>query len=221
MLQEAELVAVREGRLTFDAFARNTRNEWRAMAASLHRRWKLGAWIDRQDVEQNLLLAAWLFIPKWDPTRGVSLATFVRWNAIDKAKKIIHRERGAILHGNADSNPSRVERAVDLSLVDQDDEEGRTAKRFAAALAVDADQEQNVHKVERIEHAYNACRGSRERAAFVAVLAAEGDAVEAAMLIFNDPDQRLDCRMNSEEHAVEVVRDSMRAVLKRVNKQAN
>lgn len=214
------LMEVAEGTMTFNQFARNTRPTWTGIADRLHRRWKMPPWLASEDIEQDLLLAAWLFIDKFNPARAtntVDLARFVRWNAIDKAKKSIHKARGADTHRGADRNPSRIERAVDLSLAEagDDDAESRTAKRFAVALAVDGNQETDFFRAEATRVILRNCTTLQEHLAVQALVDADGDTIGAALMLYEDPGIRLDCRMNSTLHATHMVRDAVKAVSRR------
>lgn len=71
------LAELREGRSTFDEFARRTAPTWTRLAAWFLRRWPGQAAVDEEDLRQELLLAAWRAVSEWDPTRGVAIDRFV------------------------------------------------------------------------------------------------------------------------------------------------
>lgn len=106
----AGLARVLEGSLTFDHFVMKTRPHWRRLAKYIMRRWRIPAWTAAEDVEQELQLGAWMAIWNWQPGRGPTLAGYVIYNAVDKAKKECHKWRGALRSGsNADKSRSRFE----------------------------------------------------------------------------------------------------------------
>lgn len=98
-----------EGKITFAKFWELTASHWRGLAAMLMRRWKAPEWVEREEIEQELMLGAWIAMTKYDPKRSADPAAYVVWNAVDKAKKKLHKIRGAVLHGNPDSAPGQWE----------------------------------------------------------------------------------------------------------------
>lgn len=109
---ERALWDLREGRISFTEFARESRPAWEALATYIARRWRLPSWGTTEDLVQELLLGAWEFVWKFEPCMGTTIRRFVIYNAVDKAKKHAHRMRGASLSGSADRNPSHVERPL-------------------------------------------------------------------------------------------------------------
>lgn len=92
---EKHLERLRNGG-SFDEFVRATRAHWRRMAISLMRKWKCPCDVEVEDLVQEMLMAVFVFIPKYDPTRGTTLSQYVTWNANNRAKKWIHCQRGAL-----------------------------------------------------------------------------------------------------------------------------
>ena len=131
-----ELLRYHRGEVTFDAFARTTHKTWVALATQLHRRWKCTPAVSVDDVQQQLLVAAWRCIPKWQPARA-SLQRFVIYNAYDKAKKWVHKQRNA--YRRDDKSPSRV--PVPLAMLGLEE---HAEERLLSAVATDADQEQEI-----------------------------------------------------------------------------
>jgi DNA-directed RNA polymerase specialized sigma24 family protein len=119
--------SVTRGAVGFDEFARATRAHWGAIARKLHRKWKVPAWLGAEDIEQELLLAAWVSAPRFDPARGHTAKAYLVFHACDKAKKAIHKARGSYRRdGNA---PSRIETPVGDTTAER-----FTANRFAVGV---------------------------------------------------------------------------------------
>lgn len=104
---DKQLALVRDGRIGYADFTRATRSDFGRLAASLIRRWRPPEWLGEDDVVQEMHVAAWPRIWKWDPDRGPSLSRYVVFGAMDAAKYAVHVARGAMLHGSRDCNPSR------------------------------------------------------------------------------------------------------------------
>ena len=109
--------AFREGDSTFGEYVAATQWRWEALSSWLLRKWRGPVWVDRVDVLQDLYLGAWTgiwaYVPEYATGDGRStgrmLSMHAEYTAIDKAKKRLHKARGAVLSGNADSSPGRVE----------------------------------------------------------------------------------------------------------------
>jgi DNA-directed RNA polymerase specialized sigma24 family protein len=198
------LLAVWVGSMTFDAFARATRGEWRRIAADLVRRWAPPGWVTTEDVEQDLLLAAWLFLDAYRPDSPAGIHAYVTWNAMDKAKKRLHKVRGAVLAGSADRAPSRIERPIDV-------EASPTAKRFAA----DDDPEDVLAQIEQLEAVLAACNPVEADA--VNMLAATHDFDAVASSLYGDLNRRRELRLGSEQEAMRVASAVLRGVARRVS----
>jgi DNA-directed RNA polymerase specialized sigma24 family protein len=142
---EASLRDVYEGRATFDQLAKAHRGHFRALAASVMRRWKQPVWVTLEDVEQDVLLGAYQAIWKYEHGLGPTLSQYLVYNAYDKAKKKAHKSRNAVRSGNrADSNPGRMERGY--GAVWGDDGDRRAEDRTASP----ATQEDALDKVQRL-----------------------------------------------------------------------
>lgn len=102
---KVELEALRDGRVSFDAFFAQTVPEWRRLAKYLLARWPVPDAVDVEDVVQELAVAAWQFVGRYDPERGTPLQRYVVYNAVDKAKKWMHQQRAA--YRRDDRSPSR------------------------------------------------------------------------------------------------------------------
>lgn len=85
----------------FAAFERATRAGWYAFARTLLSRWRAPTHTSEADLVQEMLVTCWSFLDEWDPARGVSLRTYLTFNAIDKARKYLHKMRRAGHDGGA------------------------------------------------------------------------------------------------------------------------
>ena len=99
-----ELNRLHSGEITFDQFAFQTRSEWQRLGTMLLNKWSAPG-VDLDDMVQELLIAAWLGLPKWDG-KSSRLDRFIVWNACDKAKKWLHKQRGALRR--EDKAPNRT-----------------------------------------------------------------------------------------------------------------
>lgn len=81
--------------MRFDAFAVATRSDWRKLAQYVYRKWPLPYGVEAEDIAQEMLLAAWIAIGKWDPTRCVKLQTYVVWCAVTRGKRFVHEQRNS------------------------------------------------------------------------------------------------------------------------------
>jgi DNA-directed RNA polymerase specialized sigma24 family protein len=171
-----QLWAVQRGEMTFDQLARETRGHWERLAEYLGRRWRLPGWVAREDVVQDLLLGAWEAIWHYKEGRS-SIEGYVVWNACDKAKKRLHRHRGAKLHRKADSNPSRGE--LLYRQVWGDDGDRRAEEQTAQAPT----QQEALESVEALREVLAACETEEQRS-IMRVLAREGDLVNGVEQVY-------------------------------------
>jgi hypothetical protein len=202
------LWGLREGRLSFDEFALETRGRWTALAAYVARRWRLPAWGSTEDLHQELLLGAWEFVWRFEPCVGTRIDKFVVFNAVDKAKKAAHRMRGASLSGSADRNASRIEKPL-ASFT----EEGERA--VLAILQEEADQVHAIERTEAMQHALSVCRTPSERK-IIETLIRTGSLLQCALALYEDPATRLDWRMNNEDHARRLVIEAAQVLEERL-----
>jgi len=89
------LARVQSGETTFDGFVRETAEDWRRLSQETFRRWPLPAAVERQDVEQEMLMAAWRATGDYDATRGTTIEQRVVWCAVTDARKFLHRQRNS------------------------------------------------------------------------------------------------------------------------------
>lgn len=232
---------LRAGFITFNQFARETHDDWTRMAAKMLRKWRCppnAQSID--DVRQDLLLSCWMFATgrseivgydedgrvvfgdrDWDPARG-RLDEYVAWNATDKAKKKVHKARGAKLH-DPDHEDSRVPRPFSSYGEEPDD-----AQAVVERLLLDAgffaapEQERRLLEQERVEEVTEAASGvfplldtDEERVALLA-FAIGGTVDEGADLLYGSVEDRLACELGSESEARRLVGGAVRKAAARV-----
>ncbi len=188
MSYETDLLELRAGVLTFDAFA--------ARHASRFRRWA-GYYIDRfrppsldpEDLVQEALLEAWRSVDTWDPARGVELSRFVEYRVGRKLR--VECER--VLGWPDKRRGNKAVRPLSLSLVRL--EESATTP---GALA----------RVELEEALLRVPEGLR-REVVAGVSLGMGLHVVAAHL-YDDPEKRTRYGFTSREDAVRKVRREVR-----------
>lgn len=98
------LRALREGHVTFERFYTGTYRDWERMGGRLMSRWQVPQGVELQDVIQELMIGAWICLPKYEPGRA-SLVRFCVYNAMDRAKRWMHQQRNALRR--SDRNPGR------------------------------------------------------------------------------------------------------------------
>ncbi len=134
---QAELTAYHRGEIDFTRFSRLTAKTWSALAAHLLRKWQAPPGVSVEDLQQELLFACWKMVPRYDPSRKVSLQKFVVYNTCDKAKKWLHKQRNA--YRRDDKAPSRFPASLaSLGL------EEHVEERLMAGVAVPPSQEERL-----------------------------------------------------------------------------
>jgi DNA-directed RNA polymerase specialized sigma24 family protein len=206
---ERGLLAVRDGRETFDSFARRTMPHWERLAQYILRRWRQPAWVSDADVVQDLLVAAYDAVWTYDPSKGPTIEGYAVYSAVDHAKKRAHKARGAKLHRTADRNPSRMELGT-VTLWGED-----APRRVEEALQQEPTQEDALTQREALQRARAVCRSEGERCV-IRTLAQAADLVEGAMMLYADPEARLACRLLNETHAARVTTEVVLEVAERL-----
>jgi hypothetical protein len=205
---DGQLHALRAKKITFRQFYLATRQDWQRMAAALLRHWRVPPSVTVDDVEQELLLAGWKFISKWDETRETSLAGYVVWNAHDKATKWLHVQRGVERHRR--KGPSRFAFCIS-SLVS--DEEGAT--RILSRMTTES-SEDSFDYSQMLKMVPEAALTEIGRTALRRFIDAGGDAERAARLWYADPGQRFLFGLRSQDAAKKVIKNEVRSVRRRV-----
>lgn len=116
---EAACAALQKREISFDKFARLSRVYWYAQARSILRRWESPSDVDAEDLVQVMLLEAWLRSDTHDAGRA-SFRGYLTWNAIDQAKKFLHKQRGA-LGGKGTARSRHPRNLTGLQRTDDDD----------------------------------------------------------------------------------------------------
>lgn len=210
--------AVVQGNVRPEVFFQKTMRVWSRLAAYLLRRWAAPYWYTLQDVTQDVLLGAWRAIGRFDPTRSESAAKYLEFNAIDYAKKRLHKVRGANLSGNADSEPGRFEPTV----------EHLAFRHVSVDLHTDPydkfawdepTQENTLLAEASLRTAVARCKTKRERVVVEALALAEGDFQEGTLLLVADPAAREVFGLDRPRSATRsAVRDRRRALYSSVRR---
>jgi DNA-directed RNA polymerase specialized sigma24 family protein len=201
-----QLAQVREGRLTFDEVVRASEKRWERLAQYIGRRWYGPAWHGNDDLKQEILVAAWDAVWRFDERRAGrserAIVRYVVFNAVDRAKKRRHSARGARQGNNPDSSPARFE----MLAPDEDAE-----RVWAAATASAPEQER---RMEAVEHALALCRTRAERIV-VRALAQTGCLATAAQRVYDDASARALLGVRSSKEANVVVRKTAETLAER------
>jgi hypothetical protein len=76
-----KLEDLRDGSVSFEAFCKETAEVWTRMAGYFLRRWPGQAAVAEEDIRQEMLVAAWAAVDRWDEARGVALERYVMYQA--------------------------------------------------------------------------------------------------------------------------------------------
>ena len=108
LFPEDALLALRGGKLAALAVLRP---HIRRMAAKQYRDFarKLPAWVEREDVEQELTIQVLKSARAWSPACGGGIGMYVGWGSLRRLRRVLNHWRGASLHGRESRNPSRAE----------------------------------------------------------------------------------------------------------------
>jgi hypothetical protein len=181
--------ALRAGEIGDGAFLRLTGDRWRRTACYLWGHWrrKLPAWVEPEDVEQELLVQAVKYVRKWDPERSrrMPIGVYVVWSAIKRAQREMNGWRGATKHGNSGTFPSRGEVTFSRAF-------GPDVDPFARLGSTEATQDEALARAERLAVALGVAETTAEVVVLRAIWAADGSARGAARLIAEDLAARLE-----------------------------
>ena len=196
-------------RYDFSRFVEATDPAWEKLATFLHRRWPLPYGIGIEDVKQDMLLGAWRKLPMYDPSRA-SFGDYVIFHGMDFATKRIHKQRGAILHGNAGKNPSRhpyLMRETRLQNgVTCDNEAGLSLDTASNHNVIRRGVFKGVDEVDNVLDIAHACITDRERL-IIRALAESGDVRDAADVLYDSLPHWHLFKFESQAHARRLVRD--------------
>lgn len=204
------LIALRCGRISFDLFERRTRPLWTALAENLLRRWRGPVAVSVDDMRQELLLGAWIFVAHWDPKQlgsdghPIAISRYVTFNACDKAKKWLHQQRNA--YRRDDKSPARLERNFS-SYRRAGDEEGQVEEALLQRCSIDAVAE--THLLERETLALAAAAAPIQHRPAMLAVAQTGDLDLAAEVLAQNP-------VAYAVHNIKSVADARRAIVRAV-----
>lgn len=206
---EQAVALLRDGRTTYDEFARQTVDRWELTARWLMRRWRLPGWVEVSDVTQDLLVGAWKATWRYDARRGsMPLGRYVRVSAVNDALKVIHKLRGANLHTY---RGEQIERPFSTL---GEDAEGMVD----ALLSTPAEQEELLEDERSRRLAMDAC-ASLEELLVVQALHMARSFLGGAAIMWGDAETREMLELRSEEHAARVVVRAAHSVVVRLAQQ--
>lgn len=204
--------AYHAGEIDLNRFFKDTKPVFEACASRLMRRWRTPIAVEREDVVQELMVCSIKFFKKWDPEVGVELGRYVLWNAQDKAKKWMHKQRGARLHGNADSNPGRMPMLLGDMCMRQDGSE-LEPEQLTEALVYEETQHGTTVRREMYRMVFKKTTDLAVRWGVLALEHALGEVDEAARVLYGDFEVRLSLQLCNEADARRVVRRAVECVL--------
>lgn len=208
MLERAAM-DYRDGRTTFGEYLAATKARWESVAGWLMNRWRGPVWVDKADVLQDLYLGAWTGVWGHDDNHTMKngrdshrpLHMHVEYTAIDKAKKRLHKVRGAKLCGNADSAKSRMD--VAFSAISDD-----PMVIDAIIGIVDPEQQREIRT-------HEICASERERLVMRAVMMS--DTVKGSVdYLFEDEESRERLGIEDRSHAGRIVGRTTAVVARRL-----
>lgn len=184
------------GEIDFAEFAGHTGKVWSWWAGRLSRR-DVPSWFDEEDVRQELLVAAWAAAGRWEEDKGAKPATWIAQSAIRAARKSVMRARGVNRHTWRWDEPTRHDVATeDLEAgVDAEQENALLGRGVLLAIAE--------------EH------GPIGAIVAQAIAAADGDVAIASLMLYEDAETRLLCRLGNRAQAEKIVRHWIKALARK------
>ncbi len=203
-----ELEKVHRREIDFDAFVRRTRRDWAMMATGLYRRWErqIPPAISLADVEQELLLGAWVGVRRWKPGKA-SLPAFVIWTACSRTKKWLHKQRGANQHTR--KGPSTFAYCVSMLAKESQPDMPDVVER---ALSGEVSREEAEDYADVLSSLHQASTSEAGAHAIRCFVGAAGDFDKAAIAFLADEDARLLFRVRSKKQARRLIEDELRSV---------
>ena len=183
---------LRGGEVGFDAFARNTAEDWWLLSCWLARRWPTPSAVAPEDVQQELLIECWQSVPLWLPDGGQPLKKWVVYRSVSSAKGWLHKQRNA--YRRRDTSPSRHELPFSSLTDGETDVVGFWAVR-------EPTQERDLELRESMRNAVARCRTDRDHYCVVAIIEARGDIDGAVEWLYSDVDVRRRCQFGNRADA--------------------
>ena len=194
-----QLRALHSKDINFSAFHRRTRVEWRRMATALHRRYALPPSVTAEDVAQEMLLAAYRAVERWDGR--MTLDGYVVWCAHNAAQKWIHKQRHCNLHTR--KGPSYF--PLSASMLARED--GSSVLDDATPGAPDSERNMDVERALEKVARFSSDQSEAQRKALAYYVEAGADEELAAAKLWGDGPL---FRVRDPEHARKIVRGEVR-----------
>lgn len=225
------LEKVASGEVDFDAFLRATSKHWDRLAHFVERVWDLPSWFDGEDLRQEIRIAAWRAVVRFDPSRGSTIKQSVVFCSVKGATKAAERAHngGQRRHRGHDKRRGLVE--LPFTRIAATDERsgggeeagsrGEPMLAWKGQLVAPVDERaidpgEEIDRGRAYERARRACGSIREVLSVQAVERSRGSLDGAAALLYDDPEARRLCRLGSEDVAKRVVKRAVMDVAKRV-----
>jgi hypothetical protein len=176
--------------VTADQWCAAHRKEIEKIGRWLLRRWPVPAAVTADDVAQELRLGAVLALRDYDPARGVPLDRYVWWQAMQRTKRWLHVQRGALRRSGSAPSTHPV-------LTTADPDEWRDVRSDGMA------QDEVVEFLELLRQALAACRTPQERTCFGALVDARFDVEVAGAALF----ESAECDARTPRQARRMVRE--------------
>jgi hypothetical protein len=213
LLNEIAL-SFREGRVTEREFFHVVERKLAYVARDLWFGWrkKLPSWVELVDVEQELRIQVLKFLPKWQPGRSEKIWDYVIWSSVHRTQRQIHKWRGAPIHGNEGSHPSRAEISFTAlyrndAAYAQGDEARAEAFLQRAGDPYDADQvEDLLDRTRKFQEILQGTRSVQEAYVLRALQASQWSVRRAIIALWEDLGARAECELIAEQDARRVVR---------------
>lgn len=192
--------ACASGEISFKQFVDETDRRWQWWAKRFARS-GIPAWLDIEDIRQDLLIEAWRALGRYDvaKAKGQTPAQWTEFAAKSHAKKAVHRARGDNRH-TWEWGPARFD--IPASAFVREGEDGELIDIFD--VPVDPDQDRAVERKQMVLKLAREQSSLRDFFGVQALAEAEGDVDVAAELLWGDLDARLLCRLPS-DHAARLV----------------
>lgn len=207
-----------EGRISLTEFFRTSAEEVKRMAISLLKRWRAPPNVAVEDMAQEIRVGCIWAFNHYNPAhpKAAPIGSYVLYNAIDKAKKWLHKQRGVKLCGNADARKSRYA----ILFIDVAERSAQKSGReigthmeiegMCTDLVLQPPQELAVVQQEAWRTLVKKAPTIKIRWALLALHAAHGEPQEAARVLYGNFDVRLRLRLASEKSAKMAINAAIR-----------
>lgn len=203
------LTALRNGDVSWSRFVAEQRSVVQRLGNYFMRRWDgAGALVvvEREDIEQEMLLAVWLAVESWDPARTPDIAKYVDYQMGAKAQRVLRRFRGWPAKGRpAPAVPVRLDDAALRRIVE------RVSYRDDAPTQHDdaVRREEALAALARLDDAWQ-----RDVASLVTRGVLDIDTIAARF--YAEPGRRIEMQWDCRGDAVRDVRRAVRAATQRL-----